>query len=105
MSYCECPYCGHNCGDYFDDCHEQDVEYEHECENCEKNFIFTISYYPSFTESKAPCLNGEGHKFSQICGVPEEAFKDKYKCDYCGKEETIKKDALQVNNEKGGGSR
>lgn len=48
MSDLMCPYCDENLGNHIDDCHEQDVEYEHQCPKCEKNFIFTINYWPSF---------------------------------------------------------
>lgn len=36
MNNLYCPYCDHDCGDYFDDQYEQNVDYEHECEECEE---------------------------------------------------------------------
>ncbi len=85
-----CPYCDEELGSYVDDCHEPDVQYEHQCSKCDKNFVFTIEYYPSFTSNKADCLNGEEHKFEPICGIPREYFKNKYRCEDCGKEEVFK---------------
>ena len=84
-----CPYCDHNCGDHVDDCHEQDTQYEHQCPSCDKNFTFTICYYPIFSSEKASCLNGGEHEWEEMCGAPAEFFKDKYRCQGCGKEETI----------------
>lgn len=98
MSYLECPYCEHDCGDYFDDCHESNVEYEHECEECGKNFIFTIEYDPTFSGFKADCLNGGEHEYEPICGVPKEAFENRYRCKNCSKE--IRKESSD-NSEKG----
>ena len=98
MSYVQCPYCDHDCGDYFDDMHDPDVDYEWECEGCGKIFIFVISYTPSFSERKADCLNGGKHDYEPICGAPREFFKDKYKCTDCGKE---KHDPEHRNHEVG----
>ncbi len=81
-----CPYCDENLGDYVDDCHEPDVQYEYQCSKCDKNFVFTITYYPTFSSDKADCLNGGKHKYEQINGIPREYFKDKYRCKDCGKE-------------------
>ena len=85
-----CPYCDHDCGDYFDDQNESNVDYEHECKNCGKIFQFSIEYYPSYTSWETPCLNGEEHEFKEICGIPKEYFKDKRRCKHCGKEITLK---------------
>ncbi len=85
-----CPYCDEDLGSHVDDCHSQDVQYEHQCPKCDKNFVFTIEYYPSFTSNKADCLNGKEHKFEQITGVPKELFKDKYRCKDCSEMKIIK---------------
>ena len=88
MSDLYCPYCDHNCGDYFDDQHEQDVDYEHQCGNCEKNFIFIITYYPCFSASVADCLNGADHCYVPVIGSPQEYFKNKFRCKWCSKKIT-----------------
>lgn len=90
MSYLECPYCEHDCGDYFDDQHTPDVEYEHECDECGKIFIFVIDYYPTFSGHKADCLNGADHNYEEMCGCPKEYFLNKRKCSMCSKEITLK---------------
>ena len=89
MSNLYCPYCEHDCGDYVDDCHEQDTEYEYQCPECNKNFIFTIEYEPNYSSSKADCLNGGEHDFKPIIGYPTEYFKNKVRCSMCGKEKII----------------
>ena len=94
MSDLYCPYCDENLGDYVDDCHEQDTEYEHECPECKKNFIFTICYHPSFSSEKADCLNGAEHEYEPIAGIPEEFFKNKYRCKMCDKRITKDDDAV-----------
>jgi|LGOV01.1.fsa_nt_gb hypothetical protein len=86
---CECPYCEHDCGDYFDDCHSPDTEYEHKCEECGKNFIFIIDYYPTFSSYKADCLNGGEHNWKKICGYPVEYFENRMRCADCGKEKVV----------------
>jgi hypothetical protein len=86
MNNLECPYCEADLGDYVDECHDSNVDYEYECPKCGKSFIFTIEYYPSFTSNKADCLNGEEHQFEDMVGFPEEYFKGRKKCKDCGKE-------------------
>lgn len=99
MSYLECPYCEHDCGDHFDDCYEQDVEYEHECQECGKNFIYIIEYSPNFTGHKADCLNGSDCDFQPICGYPKEYFENKRRCSMCSKEITVENDAVHAKSE------
>ena len=86
MNELECPYCGEDLGDYVDDCHESDVEYEYECSKCGKSFIFIIEYYPCFSSYKADCLNGGEHEYENMIGAPEEAFKGRKRCKNCNKE-------------------
>ncbi len=87
-----CPYCDENLGDHFDDCYEADTEYEHECSKCEKNFIFTISYYPTYSGEKADCLNGAEHDYQKINGIPREHFENKRRCSMCSKEIIVNKE-------------
>ncbi len=89
MNNLYCPYCDNDCGDFIDDCREPDVGYEHQCPNCDKNFTFTICYYPTFSSEKADCLNGGKHKWEKICGAPAEFFKDKYRCEMCDERKTL----------------
>lgn len=97
MSECYCPYCDFPCGDHFDDCYDSDTEYEAICPKCGKTFIFSIDYDPTFSTHKAPCLNGGEHNYEKVVGYPEEYFKNKFRCAYCGKE--IKKEAVECSKE------
>ncbi len=90
MSYFICPYCDKECEPSCD-LRDQDVQYEHNCEHCEKNFVYHIDYDPCYSEEKADCLNGGEHNYEPMCGAPKEFFKDKFRCSMCSKE--IKKDA------------
>lgn len=106
MNNLYCPYCDHDCGDYFEDMHKSDEEYEWECNKCGKNFIFIIEYYANFSGHKADCLNGGEHKWKKICGVPVEAFENRRRCADCGKEkkinsdDVISKETAEVEDEK-----
>lgn len=84
-----CPYCDAELGNHFDDRHEPNVNYEHKCSECGKNFIYSLEYYPSFTANKADCLNGAEHDYKEICGYPKEYFENKRRCTMCGKEITL----------------
>ena len=88
MRKIECPYCEEDC-DHDPEQNEEDVTYEMECPYCENTFVFTVNYYPSFSAEKAPCLNGEPHKWNKIAGCPEEYFKNKRRCEHCDKEITV----------------
>jgi DNA-directed RNA polymerase subunit RPC12/RpoP len=92
MNNLTCPYCEHDCGDYIDDCHEPDTQYEYTCPECDKNFIFSISYYPTFSSEKADCLNGAEHNFEKITGYPIEYFENKRRCSMCSKEIIVEKE-------------
>ncbi len=94
-----CPYCDEEIGSHVDDCYEQDVEYEHECPKCEKNFIFNISYSPNFDSWKADCLNGEKHNYEKMCGYPKELFVNRRRCSMCSKEVTVCKNCEKEKSE------
>jgi len=79
------------------ECNDVDVQYEHECEHCEKNFVYTIDYDPCYSEEKADCLNGGEHNYEKICGYPVELFENKRRCSMCDKQITVKPDALHEN--------
>lgn len=92
MSDFECPYCGYEIDEPdTTDYHEEGVVYEYDCENCDKNFVFTISYLIHYQTDKAPCLNGQSHVWEKIVGYPEEFYKNEYRCKYCSKENTFSK--------------
>jgi hypothetical protein len=87
----QCPYCDANQEICHDDGYgyEEDRIHQQECD-CGKTFAYTTSisfYYESFL---APCMNGGEHKWEKIVGVQKEFFKDKYRCEYCEEEKTIK---------------
>lgn len=84
-----CPYCDKEL-DRPDDCYEQDHPYQWTCYKCDKQFIFTITYYASYTATKADCLNGADHDFKPINGYPREYFKNKRACSMCDKEIEVK---------------
>lgn len=81
----QCPYCGewqevcHDDGQGYD----EDDLHEHECSNCEKNFLFrtsiTFHYYPK----KADCLNGADHTWKKQLMSPY--YPDRKVCTICGK--------------------
>lgn len=82
MSEIECPYCGDMmewCGDPIG----EDETVEHECENCEKKFIFTVSYSVDYWPEKADCLNDGEHDWEPIVGVPKEYYKGRFRCKTC----------------------
>lgn len=78
MKDLQCPYCD-TYQEPPDECHEQDVPHECECEKCGMIFIFYVDYYPSYRENKAPCLNDGDHKY-EITN----------RCIYCGDEQRTK---------------
>jgi len=84
MSELECPYC--NCEVEQNEDREPGVLHEKECPHCGKNFVYSIEYYPSFTASAAPCLNGGEHDYQPIAGIPAEYFENKRRCSYCDRE-------------------
>lgn len=81
MNRLECPYCKYLMDDP-DDCYEQDRVYEWQCEDCEKYFCFTIEYSRLYYERKAPCLNGEPHKYQMTTTYPRKYSK--MECVDCG---------------------
>jgi hypothetical protein len=62
MSEIECPYCGED-NEHDTEQFEPSEPHKQECHHCEKTFVFTIEYYPSFTSRKADCLNGSEHNW------------------------------------------
>jgi hypothetical protein len=92
MKDLECPECG-AWNDAPDDCHEPNRHYECECSECEKVFGFQLEYYPSYTEYKTPCANGEPHNWKPVRSWPED--KQRVRCSYCEEESTVDRIAKQ----------
>ena len=88
MSEIECPYCGKGQG-YPDEHVSEGIPVEMECGDCGKNFVYYTEYSVSYDSYKAPCLNGEEHKWLKITGYPEEVFEKQYRCEYCGQEKKL----------------
>lgn len=88
MGYFICPYCNKEC-EADSELRNPSENYEHECEHCEKNFVYTIDYDIIYYEEKADCLNGGKHNYEKICGYPRELFENKRRCSMCDKEITI----------------
>jgi len=83
-----CPYCDADV-EASEDSNETNIPHENECPNCGMNFIYYVEFYPSYSPSKAPCLNGEPHNYIPIIGVPKEYFEHKRRCSYCEDEITL----------------
>lgn len=92
MDDIECPYCNKSFDICNDDGHgtEDGTTYEEQCPHCEKYFVFTSSIMFHYSPEKAPCLNGEPHKYKKVVGFPEEAFKDLFRCEYCAVERELR---------------
>lgn len=86
MFDCECPYCGETMEDP-DECYDPEITYEHECPHCEKNFVFTVDYIRTYSESKADCLNGGEHDYQKTITYPPEYAK--LRCTMCGDEKPL----------------
>jgi len=93
MSDLECPYCGAE----NEVCHDdgfglvEDVTHEMECHQCEKNFAFHTTIHLHFRPSRADCLNGADHKWSEwrTQYLIHRGGEGQYRyCDDCGKRET-----------------
>lgn len=86
MKDIECPYCekwfnisnddGHGC--------DESKKYEQQCPNCEKNFVFTVSYTPNYSAEKAPCLNGGNHNWKRAFYL--SLGRIFMRCSCCGEE-------------------
>ncbi len=89
MKDVECPYCGLEQDVDHEDCslYREDQLFTHECEACEKTFVYSISVHISFESAKAPCLNGEDHNWERTRTFPEEFAV--MRCNYCGEEKPL----------------
>lgn len=78
----ECPEC-ESWNEVPDDCYEPNTHYECECKVCGKVFGFQLEYYPSYTEYKTPCANGEQHKWKEVVCFPRYEEYLEFRCEYC----------------------
>ncbi len=83
----ECPYCEEGQEINHDDGYgySEDVTYEQECSNCEKNFTFTTSISLFHQASKADCLNGGEHQLKKVFHVPRH-YPEWKRCKDCNYE-------------------
>lgn len=85
MGDLECPYCGHFYRPRTDDGNlcEEETTYHEECPKCEKVFVAMVSWLPTYSASKADCLNGGEHTLaeSKICPKPS---RPRIYCTTCG---------------------
>jgi len=90
MEEVDCPYCGHTQKENHEGW-EQDVNYETQCQECDKYFMYNASFSINLWAFETPCLNGEKpHDWQPIHGYPKELFENKRRCSYCSEEMTIK---------------
>lgn len=84
MDQVNCPYCGAtNDIDCEDFTMNEDVRFEKECIECDKTFVFTVSWSFYFESSKAPCLNGKDHELELSATYPKAFSRMMCKhCDY-----------------------
>ena len=91
MSEIECPYCGADCGEDCEPGDEGELN-QRECGECEKLFVYYPQYSIDFYSNKAPCLNGEDHKWRKREGYPTEYFAGKYECEWCNERRTVEEE-------------
>lgn len=80
MDKLECPYCEVELGN---EEQEPNEVHERECDNCGKNFVYTIEYDPNYSASKADCLNDGEHDYQPIHGYPKEFYENRRRCSMC----------------------
>ena len=79
-----CPYCDaelnicHDDGQGF----KEDVAYEMECSECEKNFVYYTSISYSYSSHKADCLNGQPHNLKVLHDCKNCTIYNCVDCDF-----------------------
>jgi len=87
MKDVDCPYCGSDQEICHDDGYgyEEYKVYDQYCSSCDKTFAFTTSISFYYEATKAACMNGGDHEWSQMKIFPLH-WPDAKRCDNCGKE-------------------
>jgi len=84
MDDVDCPYCGKG----QEICHDDGVGYDEskthdqQCSDCDKYFAYTTSIIYHYEAEKAPCMNGEDHKWKPVWNPPP-CWPDWVVCEYC----------------------
>ena len=85
-----CPYCWEELDIDPEDYGEDGSTQQHECEHCNKTFIFVTEMVVDITTFKAECLNGAEHKYERIHRLPLIlGGKLTIRCADCGEEKDI----------------
>lgn len=79
----KCPYCGKGQEACVDD-RMPNVDYEHQCIECEKIFMYQIEYSPIYYERKADCMNGGDHDWREVVSSAKIAYDGVKRCQGCG---------------------
>ena len=89
MNQAECPYCEKANEIDRDDWFESNEIIEMQCQSCGLNFIATPIHTVTFSGSKAACLNGGEHDFTQWFCIKSDSISTVYarECLACGKTE------------------
>lgn len=95
MSDVNCPYCKVQLEiDHSDGYGYKEGEiYSQECKFCGKVFIYTTKILPFHEAYQAPCQNGEEHKLKPVSGYPREFFVGVKRCEWCGIQMVVDKEA------------
>lgn len=102
MKDVQCPYCDAPQDIDHDDGYGYDESgtYEQECSECGKIFVYNTFIMFSYEVSQAPCKNDGEHSLKEIIGCPKEFFEFMRRCEYCGEEICIDKEAHEANLKK-----
>lgn len=76
-----CPYCGCK----FEDSFEFNESSQHQCDRCEKHFMYEVEYSKTFSSVKVDCLNGGEHMWKSS---PWAYYPDYRYCRKCTKIDT-----------------
>ena len=87
-----CPYCDSMEEINHDDGYgySEDRTYSQECSSCDKTFTYSTSIMYHYDVDKAPCLNGEDHKWGITMTIPR--FFCKMRCEWCDEERELTED-------------
>lgn len=82
----KCPYCGQEIEIYHDPerGYDEGKLYQDFCDNCSKNFVYSIFIITNFEAHKADCLNDKDHEYEPTQTFPKEFVQ--MRCKICGDE-------------------